>query len=69
MRVPEGEAVLLFAGSACSRKFCATAAAVPLLNAEAVNASGLDACPDVAVAFALAGRFSLPRTFIADVPV
>jgi hypothetical protein len=40
-----------------------------VLNADAVNASGLDALPAEAVAVPVAGRFSLPSTLTADVPV
>ena len=51
--------------SACQRKFCATAAFVLLLKADAVSVVGCELVPAVLVAVPVAGKLKLPRTVAA----
>jgi hypothetical protein len=59
--VPVAALVLLPAGSACQRKFCATGVPILLLNTEAVKFSACEFFPAVAPAVPVAGRLSKPR--------
>ena len=67
--VPDAVAVLFPAGSACNWNVCGTAVTVPLLKADATKFSGREFLPVSAVATPVAGRFNLPATFTAVVPV
>jgi hypothetical protein len=61
-KVPAVRLVLFPTGSACQRKFCGTAAPTALLYTEAVNVSGCEFFPAVAVAAPVAGKLKFPRT-------
>ncbi len=56
LSVPEGEAVLFPAGSACQRKSSLTAVATLLLKEDAERSSGSELAPAAAVAVPMAGN-------------
>src|ERR1700722_10273804 len=69
LRLPDGVAVSLAAGSACSWNVCATAAPEVLLNEDATKSSAREFLPPVAIAAPVDGRIIFAPTFNMLVPV